>query len=104
MAELLTLPTVAMIDDPAHTVDALRGLGVVGRAEFTRDNRSVLSHLREDGDLLHLYLYHFLYETGRADRGRGRPAWPRSGASDRRLDRHRPPPCAVSDTKTDAPS
>ena len=27
-------------------------------------NRSVLSHLREDGDLLHLYLYHFLYETG----------------------------------------
>ena len=24
----------------------------------------MLSHLREDGDLLHLYLYHFLYETG----------------------------------------
>ena len=42
----------------------MRGLGVVGRAEFTGENRSVLSHLREDGDLLHLYLYHFLYETG----------------------------------------
>ena len=39
-------------------------LGVAGRAEFTSDNRSVLSHLREDGELLHLYLYHFLYETG----------------------------------------
>ena len=64
MAELLTQPTVAVVDDPAQTVEALRGLGVVGRAEFTRDNRSVLSHLREDGDLLHLYLYHFLYETG----------------------------------------
>ena len=35
-----------------------------GRAEFVGDNRSVLTHLREDGDLLHLYLYHFLYETG----------------------------------------
>ena len=64
MAELLTLPTVAAVDDPAQTLDALRGLGVAGRAEFTSENRSVLSHLREDGDLLHLYLYHFLYETG----------------------------------------
>ena len=36
----------------------------MGRAEFTGENRSVLTHLREDGDLLHLYLYHFLYETG----------------------------------------
>ena len=36
----------------------------MGRAEFTSENRSVLTHLREDGDLLHLYLYHFLYETG----------------------------------------
>ena len=64
MAELLALPTVAEVDDPAQTVDALRGLGVDGRAEFTEENRSVLSHLREDGDLLHLYLYHFLYENG----------------------------------------
>ena len=30
MAELLTLPTVAAVDDPAQTVDALRGLGVRG--------------------------------------------------------------------------
>jgi hypothetical protein len=64
MAELLALPTVAAIDDPADTVAALRSLGVVGRAEFTDENTNVLSHLREDGDLLHLYLYHFLYETG----------------------------------------
>ena len=64
MAELLALPTVAAIDDPAETVAALRGLGVVGRAEFVGENRNVLTHLREDGDLLHLYLYHFLYETG----------------------------------------
>jgi alpha-L-rhamnosidase len=64
VAKLLTLPSVAEIDDPANTVDALRKLGVVGRAEFASENRSVLSHLREDGDLLHLYLYHFLYETG----------------------------------------
>jgi hypothetical protein len=64
MAELVALPTVAAVDDPAQTLDALRGLSVVGRAEFAGENRSVLTHLREDGDLLHLYLYHFLYETG----------------------------------------
>ncbi len=64
IAELVALPTVAEIEDPALTVDALRRLGVVGRAEFTRENRTVLSHVREDGDLLHVYLYHFLYETG----------------------------------------
>jgi hypothetical protein len=64
MKELLALPSVTAIDDPAQTVTALRDLGVVGRAEFRGDNRSVLSHLREDGDLTHLYLYHFLYETG----------------------------------------
>ncbi|WP_213815130.1 glycosyl hydrolase [Glaciihabitans sp. dw_435] len=64
IAELLALPTVSEIDDAAHTVVALRALGVMGRAEFVGDNPNVLSHLREDGELLHLYLYHFLYETG----------------------------------------
>ena len=64
MAELRALPTVAAVAEPAQTLDALRDLGVVGRAEFTNENRSVLTYLREDGDLLHLYLYHFLYETG----------------------------------------
>jgi hypothetical protein len=64
MAELRSLPTVAEVDDPAETIGALRRLGVVGRAEFTADSRDVLTHLREDGDLLHLYAYHFLYETG----------------------------------------
>ena len=64
IAELLTLPTVAAVDDPARSLTALRDLGVRGRAEFTRENRTVLSHLREDGDLLHLYLYNFLYENG----------------------------------------
>jgi hypothetical protein len=64
MAALVALPSVTEVDDPALSVGALRGLGVTGRAEFTRDNQSVLSHLREDGPLLHLYLYHFLYETG----------------------------------------
>jgi len=63
MAELLAQPTVAAIDDPAETVGALRDLGVAGRAEFVGENAQVLSHLREDGDLSHLYLYHFLYET-----------------------------------------
>ena len=64
LAELRALPTVAEIDDPAATVAALRGLGVTGRAEFTAEHRDVLGYLREEGDLLHVYAYHFLYETG----------------------------------------
>lgn len=63
---LRALPTVAEVDDPARTVEALRGLGVTGRAEFVTEDRNVLGHLREDGDLLHVYLYHFLYETAGA--------------------------------------
>lgn len=64
LAELRRLPTVAEVDHPSGTLAALRDLGVVGRAEFVTDNPNVLSHLREDGDLLHLYAYHFLYQTG----------------------------------------
>lgn len=64
LAALRALPTVVEIDDPAQTVAALRSLGVTGRAEFVVDNQSVLTYLREDEDLLHLYAYHFLYETG----------------------------------------
>jgi alpha-L-rhamnosidase len=64
MAELLSLPSVAEVDDPALTLPALRRLGVRGRAEFVHDNPNVLTYLREDGDLLHLYAYHYLYETG----------------------------------------
>ena len=61
--ELVALPTVAEADDPSSTLAELRGLGVSGRAEFASENRSVLTHLREDGDLLHVYAYHFLDET-----------------------------------------
>jgi hypothetical protein len=68
LTELLALPSVAEVDDPAKTLAALRGLGVQGRAEFATDNRSVLTHLREDGELLHLYAYNFLYETGQGER------------------------------------
>ncbi|GAA4179329.1 glycosyl hydrolase [Gryllotalpicola koreensis] len=64
MDELRALPSVAEIADPAETVTALRRLGVRGRAEFDAANASVLTHLREDGELLHLYVYNFLYETG----------------------------------------
>ncbi|MFG1685245.1 glycosyl hydrolase [Nonomuraea sp. NPDC049269] len=64
MAHLRACPNVAEVHDPAHSLQALRDLGISGRAEFATGNHNVLSHLREDGDLLHLYLYHFLYETG----------------------------------------
>ncbi|VXC24072.1 conserved hypothetical protein [Arthrobacter sp. 9AX] len=62
--ELLALPNASEIHDQASTVAALRALGVRGRAEFVNENQNILTHLREDGDLLHLYVYHFLYETG----------------------------------------
>lgn len=70
IAELLALPTVAEVSSPDQTVAALRRLGVRGRAEFTADDRGILTHLREDGDLLHLYVYSFLYETGAPETAR----------------------------------
>jgi hypothetical protein len=62
--ELLKLPNAAEIRHQAETVEALRRLGVRGRAEFEGPNQSVVSHLREDGQRSYLYLYHFLYENG----------------------------------------
>lgn len=64
LAELRALPNVAEAVDPTGTIGALRALGITGRAEFVEDNQNILTYLREDGDLLHLYVYHFLYETG----------------------------------------
>ena len=70
IAALLAEPTVSEISDPAQTLSALRALGVVGRAEFAEDNQSVLTLLRDEGDLSHLFVYHFLYETGSATTAR----------------------------------
>jgi hypothetical protein len=64
LATLREYPNVSEIPDPSGTVTALRALGVTGRAEFLEENQNILTYLREDGDLLHLYVYHFLYETG----------------------------------------
>ena len=44
---------------------ALDDLGAGGRARFVDDDRHVLTHLRQDGDLTVLYAYHFLYETAK---------------------------------------
>lgn len=63
MASLRAEATVAEADSPADVVRVLEGLGVTGRARFVQDNQQLLTHLREDGDLLVLYAYHFLYET-----------------------------------------
>lgn len=63
VAKLLDQPSVVEVDDPSRAVEALRSLGVVGRAEFGAANRQLLTHLRDDGDLTHVYAYHFLYES-----------------------------------------
>ncbi|WP_368499943.1 glycosyl hydrolase [Herbiconiux sp. A18JL235] len=64
IAELLRQPSVREADGPDNALEALRSLGVRGRAEFADENRTVLTHLRVDGELSHVYAYHFLYETG----------------------------------------
>ncbi|MGW8484569.1 glycosyl hydrolase [Microbacterium sp. NPDC055903] len=64
LAALRALPNVGEVAEPAGTIAALRELGVIGRAEFGAPDPNILTHLREDGDLLHLYAYHFLYESG----------------------------------------
>jgi len=63
MTALRERPTVAEVGSPSGVVAALEDLGVTGRARFVTDDQRVLTHLREDGDLLVLYAYHFLYET-----------------------------------------
>lgn len=63
--ELVSLPTVSEVDDPADTVKTLRRLGIHGRAEFASENRNILTHLRDDGDKLYLFVYHFLYDNGK---------------------------------------
>lgn len=62
IAELLEQPTVAVAGSPAVTLDALRDLGVTGRAEFGTPDENVLTHLRADGEAWHLFAYHFRYE------------------------------------------
>lgn len=66
IAEIMSLPNTAEVDTPDQTIRALRQLGIRGRSEFVEPNPNILSHLRHDGDVWHLYLYHFLYETGQA--------------------------------------
>ena len=63
MAALKALPSVAEVDEPARAVEALRALGVTGYHEFAVPNQNVLAYERIDGDLTHVYVYHFLYET-----------------------------------------
>lgn len=63
MTQLRQQPTVAEIAHPAQSLAALRALGVRGRAEFRAPNESVLTTLRDEGDVSYLYLYHFRYEN-----------------------------------------
>lgn len=59
---LQALPNVARVATPADSLGALRALGVRGRAEFADENPDVLTHLRDDGEQMHLFAYHFRYE------------------------------------------
>ncbi|KAH8081881.1 hypothetical protein HD553DRAFT_315119 [Filobasidium floriforme] len=63
---LLSLPNARRITDPRDTMSTLVELGVRGRAEFVEPDINILTHLRDDGDVQHLYLYHFLYKNGSA--------------------------------------
>lgn len=63
--QLLSLPNVKEVNKQDQTLSALRSLKVTGRAEFVESNENVLSHLREDGQRSHLFLYHYQYETGK---------------------------------------
>lgn len=65
LKELFASPTVTEVHQPSETVRQLRQLGVHGRAEFKGENRNILTHLRDDGHKSFLFVYHFLYETGK---------------------------------------
>lgn len=62
MEEIKQLDTVATVQDAADTYDALIGLGVHPRAEYTEPNQNFLSVLREDDGASYLYLYNYMFE------------------------------------------
>jgi hypothetical protein len=66
VAALLSLDNVREAASPADALSVLRELGITGRSEFSSPNREVLSYLRHDGPVSYLYLYHFMYESGRS--------------------------------------
>ena len=59
------MPNVSEVSKPDQTLGALRKLGVQGRAEFAQPNTDILLHIRRDGDISYVYLYHFLYDSGK---------------------------------------
>ncbi|WP_286165441.1 glycosyl hydrolase [Clostridium facile] len=61
MEQLKTLDTVAVVETQAEAYDALVGLGVHPRAEYTESNNNLMSVMRKDDDATYLYLYNYMY-------------------------------------------
>lgn len=62
MDEIRALDNVACVSSEAEAYDALIGLGVHPRAEYTdASQQNLVSVLREDDDVSYLYLYNYMY-------------------------------------------
>jgi hypothetical protein len=61
MSEMKDLDNVIEVDDQGKTYDALLSLGVYPRARFAEFNRSILTFMREDGNIRYLYAYNYMY-------------------------------------------
>ncbi len=61
VARTKALANVRVAADPSQTLAQLRALGVESRTEVIAGPPTVLTRLREEGDLLHLYLYNYRY-------------------------------------------
>ncbi len=63
MDEIKSLDNVAAVQTQEEAYDALIGLGVHPRAEYTESNQTLLSVMRKDDDASYLYLYNYMYEN-----------------------------------------
>jgi len=61
IAQLSALPRVRVASEPSRTLAALRELGVASRTELVAGPPTVLTRIREEDGLVHLYVYNYRY-------------------------------------------
>jgi len=66
IAKLTALPRVRVASEPSQTLAALRDLGVESRTELVAGPPTVLTRIREDEGLVHLFVYNYRYLDGGA--------------------------------------
>ncbi|MCL2165141.1 MAG: hypothetical protein FWH55_12310 [Oscillospiraceae bacterium] len=62
MNQLRNHKNVRVVDSQDKALEALRDLNVYPRADFDKENRNVITLMRDTDDTLYLYAYNFMYD------------------------------------------